>query len=675
MIKTLQTTLKQDKERFKVPRSVQDIIPIRRLWPDGIFQFGSKYSKTIRFSDINYAIASKEDKTAMFLSYSELLIFFYYWSTTKITINNKRINRHNFEQEILIPPQGDFLDGGRAEYNAMLLDKVTDSSNSVVQERYITLSAHKKNIEEARTFFDRTMGDAVSRLNHMDSRCEELDAVERLRILHDFYRVGEETQFRLDLADCMKNGRSFKDAICPDSMEFKKDYFVMGNKYGRVLFLKEYASYIKDSMINELTSLNRSLMLSIDIIPVPTDEAVREMQNRLLGVETNVTNWQHRQNSNNNFSAVVPYDLEQQRKETREMLDDLTSRDQRMMFAVVTLVHLADSKEELDSDTELLQSTARKHLCQLTTLNWQQADGLVTALPLGLRRIDALRTLTTEAYVTDCISKKVKKNQGERAMYYVENNHPAIISREVFNQVRNEMTRRSSKRKVLQKRGKTELGKYSGKYALTELLVCGECGSPYKRVTWARNGKKRIVWRCVSRLEFGTKYCHNSPTLDESKLHSAILAAMNEFAAIRQEVCPDVLAMAEEAKQALSQAGAKLLELKKHLEAVSREQSDLLDRLLENMGDAELNAKMKALTDEKESLKAQILDTQQMEVSLEEQAARHQQMWDSIMECSAGYTEFDDEFVRQIIQKITVEDEETIHIHFRDSEMVMEQEL
>lgn len=283
--------------------------------------------------------------------------------------------------------------------------------------------------------------------------------------------------------------------------------------------------------------------------------------------------------------------------------------------------------------------------------------------------------LLQKTYVTDCISKKVKKNQGERAMYYVENNHPAIISREMFDQVRNEMTRRSSKRKVLQKSGKTELGKYSGKYALTELLVCGECGSPYKRVTWARNGKKRIVWRCVSRLEFGTQYCHNSPTLDESKLHSAILASMNEFAAIRQEVCPDVLAMAEEAKQALSQAGAKLLELKKHMETVSREQSDLLDRLLENMGDAELNAKMKALTDEKESLKAQILDARQMEVSLEEQATRHQQMWDSIMEGSAGYTEFADEFVRQIIQKITVEDEETIRIHFRDSEMVIEQEL
>ncbi len=420
MIKTLQNTLKQDREGFVLPKSVQDAIPIRRLWPDGIFQFGSKFSKTIRFSDINYAIASKEDKTSMFLGYSELLNALDTGSTTKLTINNKRLNRQDFEQKILLPRQDDYLDGYRAEYNTMLMDKVTDSSNSVVQERYITLSVHRKNIEEARTFFDRVTADVTARLSRLDAHSEELDAVERLRVLHDFYRTGEETEFHVDLRDLMRKGHSFKDSICPDSLEFKKDYFVMGDKYGRVLFLKEYASYIKDSMISELTALNRTLMLSIDVIPVPTDEAVREMQNRLLGVETNVTNWQRRQNSNNNFSAVVPYDLEQQRKETREMLDDLTTRDQRMMFAVVTLVHLADSKEELDSDTDALQSTARKHLCQLSTLNWQQADGLVTALPLGLRRIDALRTLTTEALAV-LMPFKAQEVRDQGGVYYGQN--------------------------------------------------------------------------------------------------------------------------------------------------------------------------------------------------------------------------------------------------------------
>ena len=420
MIKTLLTTLKQDRETFEVPKSVQDAIPIRRLWPDGIFQFGSKFSKTLRFSDINYAIASKEDKTAMFLDYSELLNALDAGSTTKITINNKRVNRENFEREILLHRRDDALDGYRAEYNAMLMDKVTDSSNSVTQERYITLSVHRKSVEEARTFFGRVVHDVTSRLNHLDSHSEELDALERLRVLHDFYRAGEETEYRLDLRECMRRGHSFKDAVCPDSLEFRKDHFIMGNKYGRVLFLKDYASYIKDSMINELTSLNRNLMLSIDIIPVPTDEAVRELQNRLLGVETNVTNWQRRQNSNNNFSAVVPYDLEQQRKETREMLDDLTTRDQRMLFAVVTLVHLADSKEELDSDTEALQSIARKHLCQLAPLNWQQADGLVTALPLGLRRISALRTLTTEALAV-LMPFKAQEIRHQGGVYYGQN--------------------------------------------------------------------------------------------------------------------------------------------------------------------------------------------------------------------------------------------------------------
>jgi type IV secretory pathway VirB4 component len=420
MIKSLNTMLKMDKEKFEVPKSVQNMIPIRHIWPDGIFQVGNKFSKCIRFSDINYAIASKADKTEMFLDYSELLNSFDTGATTKITINNKRINKAEFEKSILIPERGDELDDYRKSYNDMLLSKVTGSNNSVIQERYITVSVHKKNIEEARTFFSRITNDITTHLNHVGSYTEELDAVERLRTLHDFYRVGEENHFRFDLKETMKKGHSFKDYICPDSFEFKKDHFVMGKKYGRVLFLKEYASYIKDSMISELTELGRNLMLSIDVIPVPTDEAVREMQNKLLGVETNVTNWQRRQNQNNNYSAVVPYDMEQQRKETREMLDDLTTRDQRLMFAVVTMVHLADSLEELDQDTDTLRSIARKHLCQLAPLNWQQAEGLNTVLPFGLRKIDALRTLTTEALAV-LMPFKAQEIMEPGGVYYGQN--------------------------------------------------------------------------------------------------------------------------------------------------------------------------------------------------------------------------------------------------------------
>jgi hypothetical protein len=187
-----------------------------------------------------------------------------------------------------------------------------------------------------------------------------------------------------------------------------------------VLFLREYASFIKDSMITELCDLNRNLMLSIDIFPVPTDEAVREIQNRLLGVETNITNWQRKQNQNNNFSAVIPYDLELARKESKDYLDDLTTRDQRMLFVVVTLVHVADSLEQLNSDTEGLLSTARKHLCQFATLNWQQPDGLNTALPYGLRQIDALRTMTTESTAV-LMPFKIQELLEPGGVYYGQN--------------------------------------------------------------------------------------------------------------------------------------------------------------------------------------------------------------------------------------------------------------
>lgn len=420
MIKTLKNTFKQDKEKFAIPSSVQQAIPIQAIWQDGIFQVGrNKFSKTFKFTDINYAVAGREDKETMFLEYSELLNSFDSGAITKITINNRRLNKQDFEKTILIPMREDGLDLYRKEYNDILLEKAT-GSNSIIQEKYVTVSVFKKNIEEARNYFTRVGTELVSHFAHLGSKCVEMNAEDKLRALHDFYRTGEETGFHFDLSETMKKGHSFKDFICPDSLEYEKDHFKMGTRFGRVLFLREYASYIKDSMIAELTDINRNLMMSIDVIPIPTDEAVREVENRLLGVETNITNWQRRQNANNNFSAVVPYDMEQQRRESKEFLNDLTSRDQRMMFATVTLVHTADSLEQLDEDTEILLTAARKHLCQFAVLKYQQMDGLNTALPIGHRKINSLRTLTTESLAV-LMPFRVQEIMDEGGIYCGEN--------------------------------------------------------------------------------------------------------------------------------------------------------------------------------------------------------------------------------------------------------------
>lgn len=420
MIKTVNNTLKQDKEKYQIPGKVQDIIPVRTVYPDGIFLSGKgKYSKTFRFRDINYAVASRSDKEMMFLEYSELLNAFDSGATTKITINNRRLNRLDFENQILIGMKNDGLNEYRKEYNSMLLDKAT-GSNAIVQDKYVTVSVSKNNIEDARVYFSRIGADLVAHFARLGSQCTELDAEERLRIIHDFFRTGEETYFNFDMKDHMKKGHSFADYICPDSYENHDSYFKIGGRYGRVLLLRDYASYIKDSMVAELTDINRNLMLSIDVIPVPTDEAVKEVENRLLGVETNITNWQRKQNMNNNYSAVVPYDMEQQRKESKEFLDDLTTRDQRMMFAVVTIVHTADSKKQLDNDTEEILTTARKHLCQMTTLRYQQLDGLQTAVPFGVRKIDAFRTLTTESLAV-FMPFRVQEVYDKHGIYYGQN--------------------------------------------------------------------------------------------------------------------------------------------------------------------------------------------------------------------------------------------------------------
>ena len=280
--------------------------------------------------------------------------------------------------------------------NRILTDQV-GAGNNLVQEKYVTISIPQRKIEESRAYFRRVDANLTQSFGRLDSGAWEISMQERLRLLHDFFRPGEEELFSYEQASVLRRGMDFRDLICPDGLRFRDSYFEMGDKFGRVLFLKDFGSYLRDDMIADLSAISRSLVLSIDILPIPTDEAVREVQSRILGIETDITRWQQRQNDKNNFSASVPYELEQLRAEAKEYLDDLTVRDQRMMFAVVTLVHIADTLEQLNADTETLRTIGREHSCHFATLYYQQEDGLNTVLPYGLRRIKALRTLTTES--------------------------------------------------------------------------------------------------------------------------------------------------------------------------------------------------------------------------------------------------------------------------------------
>ncbi|MBE5040555.1 VirB4-like conjugal transfer ATPase, CD1110 family [Ructibacterium gallinarum] len=383
------------KQKRKIPKTVQQSIPIDTLYRDGIFRTGRLFSKTWNFTDINYAVASDEDQLQMFLAHSAILNGLPTDAMAEITIYNRQLHNQYFEQMTTPSEDKNYLKYAH-ELNGILCDKMAESNN-IVHEKYITVATDKKNVEEARTFFTRVGNDLTADFAKVSSKVTELGYKDRLRVFHDFFKTGENEEFNFDLKSAMARGIDFKDCICPDSLEFKKDHIRIGDKFARTIFLKEYPSFLKDSMVSELTDFSRSMMLSISIQPLPTDEAVKIVQKKLLAIETDITKWQQKQNMNNNFSANIPYEMEQLRKEIKEFLDDLTTRDQRMMFVTVSLLHIADTLEQLDNDTETLMSIGRKHLCTFGVLKYQQEDGMKTVLPYGLLEIKATRTLTTES--------------------------------------------------------------------------------------------------------------------------------------------------------------------------------------------------------------------------------------------------------------------------------------
>ncbi len=344
----------------------------------------------------------------------------------------------------------------------------------------------------------------------------------------------------------------------------------------------------------------------------------------------------------------------------------------------------ADGQPEVvPEEAEVVKRIYRRYLdgCSLAQIKRElEADGIPTSSGIRGWTYQVVRNILTneryigdallqKTYTTDCISKTVKKNQGDRPMVYVERNHPAIVPKAMFYQVREEMTRRASKRKVLQKTGKTEQGKYSAKYALTELLVCGECGSPYKRCTWARNGRKRIVWRCVSRLEFGTRYCHHSPTMDEDKLHQAILDGLNEFVQAGWGIGAEVLDIAGMVQQGGSSEEVDPLTLRGRLDALTVRQAELLDRVLENMDDPELTAQLKALAEEKQDILGRLGALQQDEEQRAGQEARRRELAEWLDRQETAFTEYEDVITRRYVEKVTVLDAETIRIKFRYTEI------
>lgn len=270
--------------------------------------------------------------------------------------------------------------------------------------------------------------------------------------------------------------------------------------------------------------------------------------------------------------------------------------------------------------------------------------------------------LLQKTYITDPISKRVKKNNGELPMYYVENSHPAIIERRIFDRVQEEIARRAGKKKVKQTGTKTELGRYSGKYALTELLYCGECGTPYRRCTWSRNGKKKIVWRCVSRLDYGKKYCKNSPSVEESRLHNAIAAAITKKANSEEINIGGIMNHIESFgsrcdTDGIIQRQRRIAEIEKVIDDLARLNSD-------EAQNGELDYKFSELYAELYSVKDELEEMQSDAATLDGDMLN--EMREVVTGLKNHPVEYDDKVVRQLIDCIKVMSADMIKICFKD---------
>lgn len=272
--------------------------------------------------------------------------------------------------------------------------------------------------------------------------------------------------------------------------------------------------------------------------------------------------------------------------------------------------------------------------------------------------------LLNKTYVVDCISKKVQKNNGERPMYYVENNHPAIVTKDIFNRVQEEFKRRNSKIGFKGKQNKTGLGRYSSKYALSELLFCGECGTPYRRCTWTATGKKKIVWRCINRLEYGKRYCHHSPSIEEEKLKTGIIEAIMENAIKTPELL-NTLKNCIKKGIAPDESEDNILDLQIKIIKLDEEYNDLLNQMVVDIDKCDvIEEKLVDIVTQKHKLQDKIAKYKICKLQNENLKFRIDEIYEVVDGLKNHPIEFDNSVIRQVIDCIKVVSKDKITIIF-----------
>ena len=401
--------------------SAQDSIPYERMWPDGICKVADgRYTKTIQFQDINYQLSQNEDKTAIFEGWCDFLNYFDSSIRFQLSFLNLAASQETFANSITIPAQGDDFDPIRVEYTQMLQNQLARGNNGLIKTKYLTFSIEADSIRSAKPRLERIETDVLNNFKRLGVAAEVLDGKARLAQLHAIFHMDEQAPFQFEWDWLAPSGLSTKDFIAPSGFEFRTGkQFRMGKKYGAVSFVQILAPELNDRMLADFLDMESSLIVNLHIQSVDQVKAIKTVKRKITDLDRSKIEEQKKAVRAGYDMDIIPSDLATYGAEAKKLLQDLQSRNERMFLVTFLVLNTADNPRQLGNNIFQASSIAQKYNCQLTRLDFQQEEGLMSSLPLGLNQVEIQRGLTTSstAIFVPFTTQELFQN-GKEALYY-----------------------------------------------------------------------------------------------------------------------------------------------------------------------------------------------------------------------------------------------------------------
>ena len=386
---------KGDKKQM----SAQDSIPFQRMFKDGICRVTDNfYSKTVKFLDINYQLNNNEDKNAIFDAWCDFLNYFDSSVKFQLSFMNMTGAKETYSENISIPVRGDMFDGIAIEYQTFLRDQLAKGNNGLIKTKYLTFGIEAESLKIAKPRLERIESDILTNFKKMGVVAEPINGYERLKLMHGMFHLDEKIPFRFSWDDLVPSGLSVKDYIAPSSFEFKTgSTFGIGKKVGAVSFLQILAPELNDRLLADFLDMETNLIVSMHIQSVDQVNAIKMVKRKITDLQKMKIEEQKKAVRSGYDMDIIPSDLATYNNEATKLLQDLQSRNERMFLLTFIVMNVENTKQHLDNTVFQAGSIAQKYNCQLTRLDFQQEQGLMSCLPLGYNQIEIQRGLTTSS--------------------------------------------------------------------------------------------------------------------------------------------------------------------------------------------------------------------------------------------------------------------------------------